>query len=225
MARRELQEINAGSMADIAFLLLIFFLVTTTMEVSSGITRMLPPLVPPDAEHPDVKERNVFIILVNKDNQLAIEDKLRDPSEIKQLCMDFFINPYNNEDLSERVLYTEKIEKLKREIIAAEQHENNNDNVKGLNEKLKMYNSVKDAFGNKIARSSGVVSLQNDRGTDYGKYIEVQDQIIAALNELRNKLSNDTWGEDFDDLSLVQQKLVKEVFPFAISEAEPKKFN
>lgn len=213
MARRELQEINAGSMADIAFLLLIFFLVTTTMEVDTGITRMLPPPVPPDAENPEFNERNVFVVLVNKDNQVAIENQIiEETDKIKDLCIDFFVNPFEDENLAESELFSEKLEKERAK-------------QKPDKDKIEDYQNVIDAFGPNISKSKGIVSLQNDRGTSYGKYLEVQDQIVAAINELRNKLANDTWGDDFDDLSEDHQKLVKMVYPFAISEAEPKKFN
>ena len=74
MAKRAAPEVNAGSMADIAFLLLIFFLVTTTIETDSGINRKLPPtdeIVDP----PIIKERNIFTVVVNKNNQFLVEEK------------------------------------------------------------------------------------------------------------------------------------------------------
>ncbi len=83
MARRKLQEINAGSMADIAFLLLIFFLVTTTMESMYGIARKLPPPPDPHQEIPPVKERNLLEILINRNDQLMIEDHPAKFSDIK----------------------------------------------------------------------------------------------------------------------------------------------
>ena len=68
--RRPSVEINSSSMADIAFLLLIFFLVTTTMDVDSGLLRKLPPPIDPEApKPPPVKERNVFAVLVNRNDQ------------------------------------------------------------------------------------------------------------------------------------------------------------
>jgi len=221
MARRELQEINAGSMADIAFLLLIFFLVTTTMEIDTGITRMLPPPVPPDAEKPDFNERNVLVVLVNRENVIAIENNIRETSEIKDLCIEFFTNPYNDENLAESEFFVDKLQKANDDLALAEEQADKNK----IKEKIELYENVIEAFGNQITKSKGIVSLQNDRGTKYGVYLKVQDQIIAAIAELRNTLSNDTWGEDFDDLTKEQKDLVKEVYPFAISEAEPKKFN
>ena len=83
MARRELQEINAGSMADIAFLLLVFFLMVTTIQTEKGIFRQLPPPIPPDFEIPEVRERDVFVVLVNSKNQLLVEGRPMDLGRLK----------------------------------------------------------------------------------------------------------------------------------------------
>ena len=68
MARRENPEINAGSMADIAFLLLIFFLVTTTMNVDSGVSKKLSEKPPKDYVPPIIKEKNIFVVIINRNN-------------------------------------------------------------------------------------------------------------------------------------------------------------
>ncbi|MFH0760285.1 MAG: biopolymer transporter ExbD, partial [Bacteroidota bacterium] len=73
----------------------------------------------------------------------------------------------------------------------------------------------------KITRSKGVVSLQNDRGTDYGAYISVQNELVRGLNELREEFSMNHFGKKFDKLTEVEQDLVKKAIPTAISEAEP----
>ena len=91
MAKREAPEVNAGSMADIAFLLLIFFLVTTTIGVDQGINRLLPryeenPPVPP------INERNILPVLVNKDNQLLVNEKVINIKELRQTAIDFLEN-------------------------------------------------------------------------------------------------------------------------------------
>ena len=87
MARRELPEINAGSMADIAFLLLIFFLVTTTMDTDGGLTRKLPPMPEEQLEDlPEVKQRNVFEVLVNANDQLLVEGELLLVSDLISSC-------------------------------------------------------------------------------------------------------------------------------------------
>ncbi|MBA3901123.1 MAG: biopolymer transporter ExbD [Bacteroidetes bacterium] len=98
-ARRSLPEINAGSMADIAFLLLIFFLVTTTMDVDSGLQRMLPPMPEPDREIDEINERNIFVVLVNANNQLLVEGELGDIKNLRKEAKEFIENPYNRPNL------------------------------------------------------------------------------------------------------------------------------
>jgi biopolymer transport protein ExbD len=193
MAKREIQEINAGSMADIAFLLLIFFLVATTMDIDTGISRLLPPM--PEEEELDddqeIRERNVFVVLINKDDDLFVEDGFYDVSELKEMTKAFFLNPNDDENLSE-----------KRELTT-------------------------DYFGTMMV-SKGVISLRNDRGTSYGQYIAVQNELAAAVNELRNELCMQRYGRKYDDLDPLNETEAdlisdaKKVFPMAISEAEPK---
>ena len=89
MARRAAPEINAGSMADIAFLLLIFFLVTTTMDVDTGITRILPPPVKNKNENVDVKERNVLKILINSHDLMLVNGKPANISNLANKIIDF----------------------------------------------------------------------------------------------------------------------------------------
>jgi biopolymer transport protein ExbD len=196
MARREVQEINAGSMADIAFLLLIFFLVATTMDIDTGISRLLPPM-PEDEEQEDdqeIRERNVFVVLINKDDQLFVEREVVDISELKQMTKDFFVNPNDDPDLSE-----------KRDATI-------------------------DFFGD-MQVSKGVISLRNDIGTSYGIYIAVQNELAAAVNELRNEICMERFGrtyESLDPLNETEKDLIdaiKKVYPMAISEAEPRVTN
>ena len=83
MAKRSAPEVNAGSMADIAFLLLIFFLVTTTIETDAGINRKLPPMEE-IIDPPIIKERNIFTVVVNKNNQILVEEELMDLSDLRK---------------------------------------------------------------------------------------------------------------------------------------------
>jgi len=102
-SKRGTDEINAGSMADIAFLLLIFFLVTTTMDVDSGILRKLPPPLDPEVPPPPpIKQRNVFTVLVNSNDLLLVEDEIGDISMLREQCKEFVRNPANNPNLSEK---------------------------------------------------------------------------------------------------------------------------
>jgi biopolymer transport protein ExbD len=192
MARREIQEINAGSMADIAFLLLIFFLVATTMDIDTGISRLLPAM-PEDEQEDDteIRERNLFVVLINKDDQLFVEREVVDISQLKEMTKEFFVNPDNDPNLSE-----------KRQA-----------NI--------------DFFG-EIMVSRGVISLQNDRGTSYGKYIAVQNELAAAVNELRNELCMQEFGRTYESLDPLNEtesdliEAIKDVYPMAISEATPR---
>ena len=100
--KKKVPEINASSMADISFLLLIFFLVTTTMDTDSGITRRLPPPV----ENPDmdvkVKERNILNVMINKYDKLMVNGKPCQVEDLKDITKDF-ITPHPNDEKAPEV--------------------------------------------------------------------------------------------------------------------------
>ncbi|MBW6478854.1 MAG: biopolymer transporter ExbD [Bacteroidales bacterium] len=104
-------EINAGSMADIAFLLLVFFLVTTTMDVDTGLRRLLPPPIDPNAPPPPpVRERNVFVVLVDMNDRLLVRGELGDIRTLREQTKNFVTNPTN--DPSMPVKFMDEIENL-----------------------------------------------------------------------------------------------------------------
>ena len=187
MARKDIPEVNASSVADIAFLLLIFFLVTTTMDVDSGLIRKLPPPVEDEQEKKDmkIKDRNIFVVLLNMNNDLFVEGEVIDVSALKEKAKEFIANPLDKEHLPEK--------------------------------KIKEINF----FGN-YRVSKAIISLQNDRGTSYKLYIEVQNELVAAYNELRDEKSKQKWGKAFEELTVEQKDAIKKVYPQRISEAEPK---
>lgn len=152
MAKRELQEINAGSMADIAFLLLIFFLVTTTMDTDSGIVRKLPPMPEPGSEQEDIqiKERNIFVVLVNRNDQLLVEGEQMSIRDLREAAKEFIENPANKENLpakeSETFDYFGTLEVTKKHVISLQ-----NDNgttyktyIAVQNELAAAYNELRD---------------------------------------------------------------------------------
>ena len=103
--KRKIPEINAGSMADIAFLLLIFFLVATTMNTDTGIQRVLPPWVEnPTDDAPPIKERNLMQVKVNQYDQIQVQGKLVHLSQVKDLAKDFILNVGDSEELPEQVV-------------------------------------------------------------------------------------------------------------------------
>lgn len=189
-AKKKVPEVNSSSTADIAFLLLVFFLCTTTMAVNKGLARRLPPPVPAEQKTQDlkVKERNVFVVLINSNDQLLVQGEYLDIKDLKEKAKEFIKNDANSENLPEK------------EVIEVEY------------------------FGNVAVTKNHVISLQNDRGTSYSAYIEVQNELVAAYNELRNDIAKAKFGQIYDDLSEDQQKAIQKIYPQKISEAEPKNY-
>ncbi len=97
---RDSAEINGSSMADIAFLLLIFFLVTTTINVDTGIGMVLPPPLDPEVEPPPIRERNLMNILVNAQGLILMDEQPVAINEVKDKLIEFIDNPTDNEELS-----------------------------------------------------------------------------------------------------------------------------
>ena len=183
MARRETPEINAGSMADIAFLLLIFFLVTTTMDVDGGIARTLPPIIENEDTPPPIKKKNIFTIKVNANDQLLANGDLILIKDLRKEVKSFIDN--NGDGTSD--------------YCKGEKKSTSSDNP-----------------------NKAVVSLQNDRGTSYGMYVKVQNEIMAAYNELREELSMKKYGKSFAELKDKESiKDIKDSYPMKISEADP----
>ncbi len=222
MSRRGTPEINAGSMADIAFLLLIFFLVTTTMDSDWGLARLLPP-PPEDLQDQDdikIKERDVFVVLANANDQLLVENELLDVSQLKEKAKEFIANKARLETLPQWEDITESI--AKERLASA----SNDDDKKKWEKRLKAA-QILDAY----TITKQVISLQNDRGTSYDLYIQVQDQLAKAYSELRDELSKERLGISYKVLEekakrdakyKEQLTAIKTVYPQRISEAEPK---
>ncbi len=188
--KRKTSEINSSSMADIAFLLLIFFLVTTSMSTSTGLSRRLPPPLPKDQVIPpvDVNKRNIFVVKVNSQNQLMVQGELMELRDLRERAKDFIKNENDEPNLPVR---TEENIPLLGLMSVTKDH---------------------------------VISLQNDVDTQYQAYINVQNELVAAYNELRNELSKEKFGARYDDLNEDQQKAIQSVYPQKISEAEPKNY-
>ena len=189
--KRKMPGLNTSSTADISFMLLIFFLVTTSMDTDQGLARSLPK--PPEDDQLNneikVKERNILNIRINKDNYLLIGDDYATLADVKERAKEFIKNEDNKPNLPE--LKPHKVKELGKTFMVTENH---------------------------------VISVQTDRGTDYGAYFAVQDALVSAYNEIRDEFSKQEFGYKYDQLDADQQKIVRDVYPQKISEAEPKKY-
>ena len=187
MGKKSIPGLNTSSTADIAFLLLCYFLMTTTMGSQTGLSRRLPPM--PDekqkAQDQKVNRRNIIVVKINSQDRLLAGTEPMDVSQLKDKIKIFLTNPTNDPSLPERELK----------------------DIEGLGQR---------------EVSKGVVSLQNDRGTSYQAYIAVQNELVKAVNELRDDASMAEFGKKFMQLTEEQQDLIKKVVPQQISEAEPK---
>ena len=187
MAKRQTPGLNTQSTSDIAFLLLCYFLMTSTMDQQSGLQRRLPPM-PEDqkqAEDQKVNKRNIIIVRINSGDRLFAGDQQLDVSQLKDKIKEFITNPMNDPNLPEREVK----------------------NIEG--------------FGD-YPVSKGVISLQNDRGTSYKAYIDVQNELVKAINEVRDDFSRKNYGRVYNALTEDQQKIVRDAVPQNSSEAEPK---
>ena len=187
MGKKKVPAMNTSSTADIAFLLLCYFLMTTTMGSQTGLSRRLPPMPDPNQKVDDqkVNRRNIIVVKINSADRILAGSEPIDVSQLKNKIREFLTNPNNDPTLPEREV---------RDI---------------------------EGFGT-YAVSKGVISLQNDRGTSYQAYIAVQNELVKAINELRDEFSLKNYGKKYDRLDEDKQKIVRDCIPSNISEAEPK---
>ena len=170
------QGFPMAPMVDIMFLLLIFFLVTTTIVEDKGITVKLPPWSEEEPDIQKLKERNVYSVLVNANNQLLVRGEQMRITDLRENAKEFIANPRKRPDLSEKP-------------------------------------------------TMAIISLKNDRGTEYDTYLQVYNELKGAYNELWDELARRKFGVPYsDDLPLAQRKAIKDEIPMVLSEAEPTNF-
>ena len=198
---RKVPDVNTSSTADIAFLLLIFFLVTSSMDTDSGLARQLPQ--PPQDEdnltEMKIQKRNLLVVLVNSLDQTMVGDTHYDnlrqlqgktgKQSLKDKVKEFVINANNNEDMPE--LFEEEFDAPIGRLRVTKDH---------------------------------VISLQNDNTTSYKAYLSVQNELVKAYNELRDEASRRYFNRPYEELLLDEQELIRKVYPQKISEAEPKSY-
>ena len=192
--KKKMPGLNTTSTADISFMLLIFFLVTTSMDTDMGLARRLPKPPDPDQEDAtmDIKKRNILYVRLNFNGQLWLEDETTrgyaEISELRPRVKEFIKNEQNLSVLPEK-------------------------HVKNI-----------DLLGQCFVTDKHVISVQTDRATPYNAYFQVQNELVAAYNELRNELSKQKFGREYQNLKDEEKKAIREYYPQNISEAEPKKY-
>ena len=192
--KKKVPGLNGSSMADISFTLLIFFLITTSMDTDMGLSRRLPKPPEPDQEDAtmDIKSRNILYVRINAAGQLWVKDETSsgetDLSTLRARVKEFVKNEGD---------YSKLPEKHVKEI---------------------------DLLGRCYVTDKHVISVQTDRGTPYNAYFQVQNELVAAYNELRNELSKQKFGREYQYLKDEEKVAIRTYYPQNISEAEPKKY-
>ncbi|HNY62372.1 MAG TPA: biopolymer transporter ExbD [Bacteroidales bacterium] len=180
---RKTPGINTGSMADISFLLLTFFLLTSSINTEQGIPRRLPPHATEEVKE-QINERNVLNVVVNFKNEISVNSQIVFINQLKDKAKEFIENPYDDPNLP--VKETKSIDYIGDYRV-----------------------------------SQGVISLKNDQSTSYDVYIQVQNELEKAVNELRDKVSLQYFGKKYELLDTALQSAVKKAVPMQISEAKP----
>ena len=193
-AKKKAGEINSSSMADISFLLLIFFLVTTTMDVDTGMKRTLPPWIDPTEQQNDVdvNERNVLKVNVSRNGAIMVGTKEYRANDLKR--------PQNGVRPHSR---------LSREVYDF------------LVDADKSSKKATEIDGKTYDISEGLVSLKADNESKYKIYLQVQDELTYAFSLYRDDVARAVYGEGYDELDDVQAANIRKAVPMKISEAEP----
>jgi hypothetical protein len=174
------------------------------MDIDTGITRLLPPEPEEEQEQEvQVNKRNVLVVLLNRSDLLMVGGEVMDRMELKEKTIEFFTNPLNEEDLPVMEDTEIQFPPGSSPLLPPD----------GL-------------WVGKV--SKGVISLQNDRSTTYGKYLQVQNEIVAAVNTLRNDFCKLYFDKEYDDLNTANpveeeiQEGIRKIYKMNISESEPK---
>ena len=186
MSNRKLAGFNTAQMADISFLLLTFFMMTSSINVQQGIPRRLPPPSEKTATV-DINKRNVFVVQVNFNDEIFAGGEIIPLNQLTNRAKEFLENPYNSPHLPEK--------------------------------EVKLIENM-----GEFPISKGVLSLTNDQSTSYNMYVQVQNELQRAVNELRDKVSMQFFGKVYDKLDTALQRSIQRAVPMNISEAPPTQY-
>jgi biopolymer transport protein ExbD len=224
MARRKVEEINAGSMADIAFLLLIFFLVTTTMEVDAGISRNLPLKRDLDVQlpPPEIHDRDILIIMANSKDMLYVEGEEMLIENLEEKVREFYLaNASGNNNINEKMpeystITADICQRNITSILATQasapeaQKSLYDPEIQKWEDKLATLRVLGKSSYVEIS-GQALIQLKNQAGTTYGLYIEIQDILKKVVNDLRNERCRELgWGE-YSDLDREEEEDLEKI--------------
>ncbi len=213
MAKREIPEINAGSMADIAFLLLLFFLVTTTMDKDQAYIRKIPQdiILPPT----EVEERNILSIKANSQNKFLVRgSEFKDPDKISEFILEFYqtneikqngdnnFPKYSNTTIAICDENIAKLEKLEEEAA----NKGANDQAKFFNNSISEWANKKNAislYDKDVMREIDLqahIRIEVQKGTAYSIFAKIHNEIEEAVFELRTKECQRLFNESYSIL-------------------------
>lgn len=229
MARRKLQEVDASSIADIAFILLAFIIIATTLEKESGLPAVLPQKTENNLDKPEVNERNILEVLVNKDDKLMIEGQWgKGLDDIGDFVKEFMTNPNDSESLPRMDEVTEAVCNQKLAILKANLEaaplKDKGIIQKDIDKWLAKREAVKLVGSYRTVNKAATIAIQYDKSTTYGTYLTVRDKIMTGLNELRDELALRKFGTSYGMLESIRAevkteedkakiKAIRQVFP------------
>ena len=229
MARRKLQEVDASSIADIAFILLAFIIIATTLEKESGLPAVLPQKSDNDEIKPEVNERNILEILANKDNQLMIENQWdKELEDIEEFVIEFMTNPTNSESLPRMDEITENLCVNNIGILKANLESAPLNQQSAIQKDIDKWQAKLDAVKlvgpYRTVNKAATIAIQYDKSTSYGTYLSVRDEIMSGLNKLRDNLAMEKFGRTYGELELIRAnkktdedkamiKAIRQVYP------------
>ncbi|MCH2200151.1 MAG: biopolymer transporter ExbD [Flavobacteriales bacterium] len=242
--KRTVPQIAASSMADIAFLLLIFWLLSSTLNGDQGIKRFLPPFSDSPSQADPTNDRNALVVLSNAFDQLLVDGEELDVSELRTRCVEFIVAngdgvtspvlaPIEGVPVREMVNHQVIGEKRTNYQLRLNQGDISQATFNGAMEKLDRWEAAVEELGRFSALpGSAVISVDCDRATSYDLYIAIQNELEAAIREQRDRIASERfemtyteieaeWKRQPENEALGRQVIaIREVYPYIISEAQ-----
>lgn len=222
MPKRNAPEVNAGSMADIAFLLLIFFLVTSEMTKEAGKFSLLPEKTTEDTPKVEINDRDIIEVLVNNNNDILFEGKFVELDQIPGLVKEMILNADDRDDWPQNSVadldkIKERIEINRRKLETAS--EEKEASAKRALRTAELRLEAFEIYGEDYKTSKHVINMQATQGADYETYILLRDKLDQAYTQLRDDLARKKLGRGWDDLKIEEKEMLEMVYKENVSEA------